>query len=86
MNNKPSWRDDFDEQFPGMLSEATDDGGYNARPYVKHFIQSLLDKQREELREWAEGNKPVGEATNHNTYNDGKRDFCNDLLTKLEKE
>ena len=51
MNDKPSWRDDFDEQFPGMLSEATDDGGYNARPYIKSFIQSILDQKAKEVEE-----------------------------------
>lgn len=80
MNDKPSWRDDFDEQFPGMLSEATDDGGYNARPYIKSFIQFLLDQKAKEI----EGKKK--ESGNETWVIDAYNQALDDALTILKGE
>lgn len=75
------WKKEFDKWFNhGTVKEPRFAYASGVYPEVKAFIQSLLDKQREELREWVY-TQSIGldrtEAFNV---------FLDDLLTKLEKE
>lgn len=46
---KNNWREEFDKEFHLPLLQTDGDGGYDARPYIHHFIQNLLDQNREEV-------------------------------------
>jgi len=78
------WIKQFDKEF-GIIGQITsnldlDDYHQYLHQDIKSFIQELLDKQREELREWVY-TQSIGldrtEAFNV---------FLDDLLTKLEKK
>ena len=86
------WKKEFDKWFNhGTVKEPRFAYASGVYPEVKAFIQSLLNKQREELREWAEGMKvEVGESVLPtlplSTLNEAHNQVLDDLLTKLEKE
>lgn len=84
MNN---WKQDFEKEFEGHYSGDV--------KKIKAFIQSLLDKQREELREWAEGMKqkpyPKDDRSDAQIEHElvmvtAYNQALDDLLTKLEEE
>jgi len=91
------WIKQFDKEF-GIIGQITsnldlDDYHQYLHQDIKSFIQELLDKQREELREWAESGK-AGITANSGrkmgqyeaTFVLGYNAAINDLLTKLEKK
>jgi hypothetical protein len=83
MNN--DWEKQFDQIRLTMCDSQEYLVGHNrALDKCKTITKYALDEQREELREWAEGeiNKNVFITTSDIGYNQA----MNDLLTKLEKK
>ncbi len=48
------------------------------------FLSRTISKQ--DIEKFVEEKRPNGDASNHNTYNDGKRDFADDLLTHIKNK
>lgn len=59
---------------------------------VSHITTLLAQKEEEkhalvrEIMEEVIRERPRGDATNHNTYNDGKRDLCDRILTAIAEK
>ena len=64
---KNNWKDDFDEQFKELsVISGMGDGtlhGYDAKPYVIDFVESLLAEQKKELIEEVKKCVPEGRMT-----------------------
>ena len=45
----PTWKDKFDEKFPNKLAEVIDDFESTIKSDLKDFIQSLLDRQKQNI-------------------------------------
>jgi len=76
----PTWKDKFDEKFPNKLAEVIDDFESTIKSDLKDFIQSLLDRQKQNIITLIEN-----ENTDFTTksYTEGVTIFKQALLGKL---
>lgn len=71
-----NWEERFDETYT-HLNDSTPEGGYDAKPYVKNFIQNLLHSQKEEMREKIRERNQVDAM---NRYENGYNEALSDIL------
>lgn len=69
----------------GVSIGAIDNLNEDAESQVLNNQKSDIISIIEEIEKWADDNRPSGKAEYHNSYNDGKRDICDDLLHFLKE-
>lgn len=82
---KNNWKKDFDEQFKELsVISGMGDGtlhGYDAKPYVIDFIESLLVEQKKELMECVQ--EAVQERMMKYDSKDGYSNLHDEIMEKV---
>ena len=91
MTKQQTWEKRFDNQYPyGVMIEydkKTDTWEIDVTDDIKAFIQAELQRQREEIKEWAERKmKNEAEADFALYYEEGYNTALDDLINKLEEK
>ena len=80
----------FDKQFPLPLNQSSEQGGYDARPYIHDFHNASLTGLVEKIEKWAEENRlnptdiPPERIAEYHGHNDVLSDL-ESLLDTLKK-
>ena len=80
-----TWKDKFDEKFPNKLAEVIEDFESTIKSDLKDFIQSLLDRQKQNIITLIETEETDYPDRESDEFDEGGRMFKQALLSKLNK-